>query len=168
MVGEVRSVDPKGESIVIRTNDGVSHTVHVNPDTKVASLHDGVVEVGKGAEAIAKVTADEVKKGTMVAVHYTEKEGKMVASQVKRGSKAIVKEGEVVIQKIDQEGRTITVKTKDGAEHVYEVGKEATIATGNKVAEVGKATGSKIAEGTKATIHFSEQQGQKIIHFLKH
>jgi hypothetical protein len=168
MVGQIRSVSPKGDQIVLRTADGKDHTVEVTSDTKVGSLHDGIVEIGKGAEAVAKVTAKEVKDGTMVAVHFTEKEGKMVASQVKRGAKAVVKESEVIVKKVDETGRKITVQTKDGAEHVYEVGKEATIATGNKIADIGKLTGAKISEGTKATIHFSDMQGQKVLHFFKH
>jgi uncharacterized protein with PhoU and TrkA domain len=168
MVGQIQSVSPKGDKIVLRTAEGKQHTVEVTPETKVASLHDGMVEIGKGTESVAKVTAKEVKDGTMVAVHFTEKEGKLVASEVKRGSKAVVKETKVIVKKVDETGRKVIVQTEDGAEHVYEVGKEATIATGDKIVDIGKLSGAKIAEGTKATIHFSEQQGQKMLHFFKH
>lgn len=168
IVGQLQSVGPNGSPIVIRTSDGQDHTIQVAQDTEVSSLHDGAVQVAKGAEEMAKTAVGGVKKGTMVAVHFTEKEGKLVASKVKTGSKEVVKETEVVVTKVDEGGRKVWVKTKDGAEHVYEVSKDATIATGKKVSEVGKATGSKIAEGTKATIHFTEQQGQKLMHFMKH
>ena len=168
IAGEVRSIDPAGSSMTVRTADGKTHRVHVTPETKVDALHHGVAEGGRGAEAIARTTAQDIKKGTVVAIHYAEKEGKMVASHVKRGSKAVVKESEVVIRKVDQEGRKVYAKAKDGTEHVYEVGKEATIATGNKIADVGKVTGEKLKEGTQATIHFSEESGRKVMHFLKH
>lgn len=60
------------------------------------------------------------------------------------------------------------LKTKDGAEHVYDVGKDATIASGGKIAGVGKLAVERIPEGAEATIHFSEEAGQKVVHFFSH
>jgi len=69
---------------------------------------------------------------------------------------------------MEQGGERIIVKTKDGAEEVYEVGKRATVATGNKITEVGKWTGDKVVAGTKATISYTEEAGKKVVHFVEH
>jgi len=168
IAGEVRSIDSTGSSMTVRISDGKEHRVEITPETKVGALHHGVAGEGKGAQAIAKTTAAEIKKGTVVVVHYVEKEGRMVASHVNRGSKAVVKESNIVIRKVDREGRKVYARAKDGAEHVYELGHQTTIAAGNKITDIGKLTGEKLKEGAQATVHFSEESGQKVLHFLKH
>ncbi|MBL0160399.1 MAG: hypothetical protein IPP47_25460 [Bryobacterales bacterium] len=168
IVGEVTEVDPAGAHVKVRTSDGKEHHVEIGPKTKLRTIEHGVEQVAHGTEEVAKATARDVKKGTMVAVRFTEKEGKLVAHEVHHASKEVVKKSEVVIHKIDEDGRKIIVKTKDGAEKVYEVSKDATIATGHKLTDVGKATGEKIVVGTKATIHFTEKAGKSIAHFVHH
>lgn len=166
--GEVESVDPKGESITIRTKDGKVQKVEVSPDTEVKGLKSGAEEVAKGAEGLAKAAAAEVKKGTKVAITYTEKEGKLVARKVQHATKEVVKESEVVIHKIEDGGKKVVVKTKDGAEHVYEVSKDATVAAAKKTGDFGHMIGGKISEGAKATFHFTEESGKKVVHFVQH
>jgi len=166
MIGEVTDVDPEGKYVKLRTSDGTEHRVEIGPKTEVRGIQHGVEQLGQGAEEVAKVTARDVKKGTMMAVRYSEKEGKLIAHDVQHASKAIVKETKVVVHKIDEGGKKIVVKTKDGAEKVFEVGKGATIATGKTLAEIGKVTGEKIVAGTEATIHFTEKSGQSIAHFV--
>jgi ElaB/YqjD/DUF883 family membrane-anchored ribosome-binding protein len=164
----VEAVDPKGESITIRTKDGKVQKVEVGPDTEVKGLKSGAEEVGKGAAGVAKAAASEIKKGTRVAITYTEKEGKLIAHKVQHASKEVVKESEVVIHKVEDGGKKVLVKTKDGTEHVYEVSKDATVAAAKKTGEFGHMIGGKLTEGAKATLHFTEESGKKVVHFVQH
>ncbi len=168
IVGEVTEVDPAGAYVKVRTSDGKEHRVEIGSKSELRTMEHGVEQVAHGTEEVAKATARDVKKGTMIAIRYSEKEGKLVAHNIQHASKEVVKKSEVVIHKIEDDGRKIIVKTKDGAEKVYEVSKDVTIATGDKLSHIGKATGEKLVEGTKATIHFTEKSGKSIAHFVHH
>ena len=167
IVGQVQQVDPQGAYIVVKTADGKQQRVQTTPDTEFGTLKHGTVEIAKGAEGFAKLTAAEVKKGTMVTVRYTEKEGKLIAHEVGHAARKTVKQSEVVFQKMEQGGEKIIVKTTNGAEEVYDVGKRATVTTGNKITEAGKWTGDKVVAGTKATISYTEEAGKKVVHFVE-
>lgn len=168
IVGEVQEVDPQGSSITIRTANGEIHRVQVDSEAHVTGLKQGASETGKGITHLAKAVGTDVKKGTMVAVKYTEKEGKLIAHEVKHASKEVVKGTEVVVHKVVDGGKRVVVKTRDGVEHTYEVGKDVTVTAGKQIAKAGTATGSAISEGAKATLHFTEEQGSKVVHFVSH
>jgi len=168
IAGEVQEADPQGGSITVRTAQGEVHRVEVAPHTEVKGLKEGTSEVGKGAAGMAKAVGTDVKRGTMVVVKYTEREGTLVAHEVKHASKDVVKESEVVIHKVEDGGKRVIVKTSNGAKQVYEVSKDATVTTGKEIASAGSATGAKISEGAKATIHFTEDAGNKVVHFVSH
>jgi len=168
VVGEVQEVDPQGSSITIRTSSGEVHRIQVDSEAQVSSVKQGASETGKGISHLAKAVGTDIKKGTLVAVKYTEREGKLVAHEVKHASKEAVKGTEVVVHKIADGGKKVVVKTKDGAEHVYEVSKDVTVTAGKKIAKAGESTGSAISEGAKATLHFTEEQGGKVVHFVSH
>jgi Cu/Ag efflux protein CusF len=59
-----------------------------------------------------------------------------------------------VIEKVDEAGKTIVVKTAAGGEETFEVGKGATL--------------KGMKEGAKVTVQYSEEGGKKIAHALKH
>jgi len=168
VVGEVQEVDPKGAYLIVKTSDGKLHRVETPADANLRKLKHGLGEVGDSIAEGTKSTMAEVKKGTLVAVRYTEKDGKLVAHEIQNASKTVVKKSEVVIDRVEEGGSKIIVKTKNGTEEAYHVGKNATIAAGDKISDIGKATGAKFAAGTKATIHFTEEQGQKVAHFVNH
>jgi hypothetical protein len=168
IVGEVTQVAADGSSMTVRTSDGQDHQVEVKPDTMVRTIQHGATEAGEATASGAKAVGTEVKKGTMVAVHYTEEGGKMVAREVQGASKETVKQSEVVIEKVEDGGKTVWVKTKDGTLEAYEVSKNATVATGKKVGEAGKVSANAVASGTKATITWTEKAGKKVAHIFQH
>lgn len=165
IAGEIQEVDPQGGSVTVRTSNGEVHRVDVAPHTQVTGLKKESSETGTGVAGMAKAVGSDIKRGSMVVVRYTEKEGKLVAHEVKHDSKLVVKQSEVVIHKVADGGKKVLVKTKDGAEHAYEVGKDATVTAGKKIVAVGSVAGSKISEGASATLHFTEETGNKIVHF---
>lgn len=166
--GELEEAAAADSHLVIRTDDGQRHRVEVHSGTKMNPFRHAAEQIGAGTKEMAQATASSVKKGTMVAVRYTEKEGKLVAHHVQHASGQTVKKTEAIVHRIDDDGRKIVVKTKDGAEEVYEVSKDATHASARKIASVGKAAGAEIKSGTKATIHFTEEAGKKVAHFFHH
>ena len=56
---------------------------------------------------------------------------------MKHASKEVLKESEVVIHKVEDGGRKVIVKTKDGAQQACQVSKDVTVTTGKKIADAG-------------------------------
>lgn len=168
LVGEVTQVAADGSNMTVRTSDGQDHQVEVKPDTVVRTIQHGATQTGEATATGAKAVGTDVKKGTMVAVRYTEDSGKMVAREVQGASKTTVKQSEVVVEKVSDDGKTVWVKTKDGTQEAYEVSKDATVAAGKKVGEAGKVSANAVTTGTKATITWTEKAGKKVAHFFQH
>jgi Cu/Ag efflux protein CusF len=165
--GVVESVDPANGTITIKSDDGAVQTVKLTKSTKVGGLEGDVKAIGDGTAELGKDIWKDTKKGAHVVVHYTEDGAEKTAKVVKHGWDSSVKTTKAVVRKIDKEARTVTVKTKDGAEHVYEVTKDATITVAKKIAKAGEAAGTAIKEGSEATFHFVEQGGKKVAHSVE-
>ncbi len=72
------------------------------------------------------------------------------------------------IHKVGDTGEKIVIKTKNGTEEAYDVSKKAVVTSGKKIGEISKVVANKTVEGTKATVHFTEEAGRKIVHFIEH
>lgn len=166
VAGEVRTVDPSGKRLTVATPDGKQHEIQIEDHTSTQSLKHGAEEMGKGAAELAKASGDKLKQGAQVVVRYSEKEGRLIGHEVHHAADVTVQKTEVVVQKVEDGGRKVVVKTKDGAEQVYEVSKKTTLAAGDKIVEVGEAAGQKMEQGAKATIHWTEDAGRKIAHLF--
>jgi Cu/Ag efflux protein CusF len=165
--GVVESVDPANGTITVKSDDGAMHTVKLTKSTKVGGLEGDVKAIGDGTAELGKDIWKDTKKGAHVVVQYTEDGAEKSAQIVVHGWDSSVKTSKGVIKKIDKEARTVTVKTKDGAEHVYDVTKDATVTVAKKIAKAGEATGNAIKEGSEATFHFVEQGGKKVTHSVE-
>ena len=66
---------------------------------------------------------------------------------------------EGTVTKVDKAAHTVTVKTKEGAEETYDLSKDAVIDSGKGIVKETK-------EGEKVTVHYTEEGGKKIAHFL--
>jgi hypothetical protein len=64
------------------------------------------------------------------------------------------------VSKLDRGGKTIAVKTADGAEVTYKVSEHA-------VVDAGKDTGKAVEKASKVTVYYTEEGGKKIAHFFK-
>jgi hypothetical protein len=155
VAGTVSKVDKASKTLVIKAADGTEHTFKYTEKTAVR----GAKGASKDAKKAMLDTYMDGKEGTNVIVHYTEKGADKTAVAVEDLGKDGVKVSEGTITKVDKAARTVTVKTKDGAEETYDLSKDAVIDSGKGIAKETK-------EGEKVTVHYTEEGGKKIAHFL--
>jgi hypothetical protein len=69
-----------------------------------------------------------------------------------------------VVTEADKAAHTVKVKTDDGSEATYHVAKDAAVET-----EHGVVRGTEFAatNGEKVTVHYTEEAGQRIAHFIR-
>lgn len=158
--GAVTKVDLDAKTIVVKSADGVEHTFKYTARTTMRGMKASAREAKAGAvESYMKG-----KEGTDVVVHYTGEGAEKSAVAVRDMGKGTVKTSEGTVTKVDKAGRTVTVKTADGTEQTYHVAKDATVESGH-----GVEKGADYAkEGEKVTVHYTEDAGKKVAHFVKH
>jgi hypothetical protein len=78
--------------------------------------------------------------------------------------KESLKAGKGTVTHVDRAARTVSVKTESGAEETYKLGSEAVVETDH-----GVVRGSRylVKEGDKVTVHYTEQEGAKIVRFFQ-
>lgn len=150
--GTVKKVDSGTKTVVVATADGTEHTVHF---VKKTSVHGW-----DATEAGAKDGMHGVKEGSHVVVHYTAKGTEKTAQELDRIGDGGLKVTEGTVSKIDRGGKTIAVKTADGAETTYKVTEHATV-------DAGKDVGKGVEKASKVTVYYTEEGGKKIAHFFK-
>src|SRR6266700_7716355 len=106
--GTVKKVDAGTKTAVIATADGTEHTVHF---VKKTSIHGW-----EATEAEAKDGMHGVKEGSHVVVHYTAKGSEKTVHEMDRIGEGGLKITEGTVSKIEHGGKTVGVKTADGAE----------------------------------------------------
>src|SRR5271155_5019528 len=67
---------------------------------------------------------------------------------------------EGTVSKIDRGGKTLAVKTADGAEATFKI-------TDHAVVDAGKDVGKGVEKASKVTVYYTEEGGKKIVHFFK-
>jgi hypothetical protein len=147
--GTVTKVDEAAKTIVVKTKEGVEHTVHFVDATAVHGLEVGAKDTFKG-----------VKEGTEVVVHYTVTGAEKTAMEVDRVGKGGMKSTEVVAGDIDKGGKSIAVKAKDGTIETFKIADHATEDAGKDIVK-----GSEKA--AKVTVYYTEEGGKKVVHFFE-
>lgn len=148
VVATVKTVDKGAKTAVIKTGEGTEHTIHFVGRT-----------ISHGAEATAKGTKDaflNVKEGDEVIVHYTEKGGVKTADEIDHIGKDGLKATVVSVRSVDRAGKTVAIKTADGAEETWHLTDRA-----------AKETGKGVEKAGKVTAYYTEDAGKKVVHFLK-
>jgi len=169
--GVITRVDSAGKKVAIKTADG---TEEVFKFTGKTAMHGA-----KGAKTGAVDAYLAGKEGTHVVVHYTGEGAEKTAvavddfgkGTVKVGKgtvkvgKGTVKVGKGTVTGLDKAGHTVTVKTEEGTEETFDVAKGAAVDT-----EHGSVKGTEFTakKGEKVTVHYTEEGGKKIAHFIKH
>lgn len=150
--GTITKLDAAAKTAVVKTADGIEHTIHFVDKTAV-----------HGAEATATGSEDAfhgLKEGSEVAVHYTEKGGEKTAVEVDRLGKDGLKSVDGTVSNVGEGGKTITVKAADGTEHTFDV-------VGKDTKESAVAIGKGADKAGKVTVHYTEEGGKKVAHFFK-
>ncbi len=157
--GVVTKVDLSGKMIFVKTADGTEHAFKYTGKTTMR----GVKDAGHMAKAGSVETYMKGKEGTMVLVHYTGEGADKSAVAFRDMGKDTVKVSDGTVTKVDKAARTVTVKTEDGSEATYHVAKDATVDSGH-----GLMKGADYAkEGEKVTVHYTEDAGKKVAHFIR-
>ena len=66
---------------------------------------------------------------------------------------------------IDKAGHTVTVKTDEGSEETYHIAKDAAVDTEHGAVKGTEYTAKK---GEKVSVHYTDEAGKKVAHFIKH
>lgn len=150
--GTVKKVDAGTKTVVVATADGTEHTVHF---VKKTSVHGW-----DAADGGAKDGMHGVKEGSHVVVHYTVKGSEKTAEEMDRVGDGGLKVAQGTVSAIDRGGKTLAVKTADGAVATYKI-------TDHAVIDAGKETGKGVEKASKVTVYYTEEGGKKVVHFFK-
>lgn len=150
--GTVKKVDAGTETIVVKTADGTEHTFHFVERTTVQGVD--------ASAAGAKDTFHGVKEGSEVVVHYSKKGTEETAEEIDRVGKDGLKVTEGTVSRIDRGGKTLVVKTADGAEETFHL-------TDRAAKDAGKGIGEGAEKSGKVSVYYTEKAGRKVAHFFK-
>jgi hypothetical protein len=152
VTGTVKKIDAGTKTVVVKTADGTEETYHYAKKTAVRGADD--------TAAGSKEALHGLKEGSEVAVHYTAKGTEKTAVEIDHLGKDGLKESEGTVKTIDRGAKTLTVKTKDGAEETYHIGDRA-------VRDTAKGIGEGTEKTAKVTVYYTEEGGKKVAHFFK-
>lgn len=143
----IQKIDSTGKIIVVKTDDGVGHTLHVLDSTAVHAADAG--EVG------AKDSWHGLKEGGEVIVHYTKTGTEETAVEIDKVGADGLKATEGTVKEIDKGGKNLVVIAGDGTQESFKM-------TGHATREAGAGIG----KGSKVTVFYIGRAGKKVVHFL--
>jgi hypothetical protein len=157
--GVVNKTDKTGKTIAIKTADGTEHVFKFTERTAIRTSSETAHEAKMGALD----TYFAGKDGTHVVVRYIGTGADKTATVVEDFGKTSLKAGKGTVTHVDRAAHTVAVKTDDGAESTYKLGQQAIVETDH-----GVVKGSRYAlkEGDKITVHYTEDAGEKVVHFF--
>lgn len=161
VTGAVSKVDAGAKTIAVKTADGSEEVFKYTAKT---SVH-GVTAAGDATKTAAVDTYLAGKEGTQVVVRYVGKGADKTAIGIKDFGKDSLKVSKGTVTHVDRAAHTVGIKTEDGAEATYRLGKDAAVDTERGVVDGTKYTAK---EGEHVVVHYSEEAGHKVVHFLKH
>jgi hypothetical protein len=150
--GTIKKVDSASRTIVVKTADGTEHSMHFLDRTAV----HGVIASAQAA----KDSWHGLRAGTEVVAHYTTRGTEDTAVEIDKVGKDGLKATDGTIKEIDRGGKTLIVKSSDGAESTFRLTAHAAKDGGKDIAE-----GSK--KGAKVTVYYTEEAGKKVAHFFE-
>ena len=148
------SVDTEGKKITIRAADETEHTVSYGDRTIVHGL--------KGTAKAADLAG---KEGSRVVVHYTGEAGRETASHVDVFGHDALKTTEGTLTQVDKAGHKVVVKSADGVDETFHLGRDSAIDTKDGLVDAAHFTGK---EGDHVIVYHTEEGGRKVVHLLKH
>jgi hypothetical protein len=150
--GTIKRVDAGAKTVVIKTDDGVEHSMHVVDRT--------VVHGADATDDAAKDSWRGLKEGTDVVAHYTKRGAEDTAVEIDNVGRDGLKTTEGTVSEIDRGGKKLVIDAADGAKQTFRLTDHATEDAGKDVA---KAT----TKGSKVTVYYTEDAGRKVAHFFE-
>lgn len=163
LVGVVRTVDKAGKEIVVESEGGVTTVVHVTEKTAVKMVAAGT-PAAKETVDLTDASWDALKEGSHVVVVFTEDAGVKTAETIHDFGRDALHSVSGIVEDVREAGKTVTVKTADGAIHVLEVSEHVIVDKGSKAAT---EAGTAIEKGAAVTVHYTEAGGRKLAHLFK-
>ncbi len=160
VAGTVTKVDSRAKTISVKLADGTEEVIKFTEHTAVRAARAGGAMAKKGAAEAALAG----KEGSDVIVHYTGEGADKTATAVDDFGKQTLKTSQGTVTKTDKAAHTITIKAEDGTEHTYRVAKDASIDTEHGVVKGSEYDAKKVE---KLTVHYTEEAGHKVLHFVK-
>jgi hypothetical protein len=156
IVGSIDKVDTTAKTIAVKTVDGTVEVLEFTEKTAVT-----------GAKDVAKV-ADLAGKGAYhFVVRYTDDGLRKTATALEYVGDGAWKAARGTVVDLDHAGRTVVMKTADGAEWTFQATAHAVVETGRGIEKLGAETGEGLAKGTAVTVHYTEEGGRKVAHFFR-
>jgi Cu/Ag efflux protein CusF len=154
LVGDLEKVDTEAKKITIRAADGTEHAVSYSGRTIV-----------HGLKGTAKASDLAGKEGSRVVVHYTGTAGRETADHIDVFDHDALKTTEGTLTRVDKAGHKVVVKTADGVDETYDLGRDSAIDTKDGLVDVAHFTGK---EGDHVIVYHTEEAGRKVVHLIKH
>ena len=150
--GAIEKVDADTRTIVVKSDDGLRHTLHVLDSTAV-----------HGADAAENATTQTwhgLKEGGEVVVHYTKRGAEDTAVEIDKVGEDGLRTTEGTVKEIDRSGKKLVVVASDGTEEDFRLTEHAS-------KDAGKDIAKETEKGTKVTVYYTEDAGKKVAHFFK-
>ncbi len=160
IAGEITKIDHAAKTMIIHTADGVDETFRLTDQTAIR----GLTGVERAADSAAKASLE----GAAVVLHYTENGADKTALSLEHLGKRSLKVAKGTVERVDQAGKSIVVKTAAGAEETFAVTKDLVVDTGRGVKRGAALTGESFKKGADIAVHYSEDAGGRVVHLLKH
>jgi Cu/Ag efflux protein CusF len=154
LVGELEKVDTAAKKITIRTADGTEHAVSYGGRTIV----HGLTGTTKAADLAGK-------EGSQVVVHYTGAGKHEAADHIDVFGHDALKTTEGTLTRVDKAGHKVVVKSAEGVDETYDLGRDSAIDTKHGLVSVAHFTGK---EGDHVIVYHTEEGGRKVVHLLRH
>jgi Cu/Ag efflux protein CusF len=156
VVGSIDKVDTAAKTIAIKTVDGTVEVVEFTEKTAVTGVKD-----------VARV-ADLAGKGTYhFVVRYTDDGVRKTATALEYVGDGAWKAAKGTVVALDHAARMVVMKTADGVEWTFHAPAHAVVETRRGVEKLGAETGKGLAKGMEVTVHYTEEGGKKVAHFLR-
>jgi hypothetical protein len=150
--GTVKKVDSSTKTIVVKTDDGAEHTLHLADKT---AIHGAKTSAQAG-----KDTWHGLSEGTEVVAHYTQRAGEDTAVEIDKVGHDGLKSTAGTIKDLDRGSKKLVVKADDGTESTFRL-------TDHAVKDSGKDIAEGTEKGAKVTVYYTEEAGKKVAHFFK-
>jgi hypothetical protein len=154
ITGTLEKVDTGAKTITVKTADGTEEVVKYTGKTTA----DGAKSVAHAADLVGK-------EGGHVIIHCTTVGTDKVAHSIHYVGDKTVHATEGTVEDIGKDGKTITIKTADGTEKVFDVSGHATMDAGK---DVGVYTADGVKKGAHVTVYSTEEAGKSIAHVFSH
>ena len=153
LVGELERVDTKSKRIIIKTADGAEHAIRYTSDTAV----HGLAQAGNASYLAGK-------EGSQVVVHYTEHGATMTAGRVDLFGHHALEATNGTVVRVDERAHTVVIKSEDGAEHTYYMGRDAVVDTTSGVADRADLAAKK---GDHVIVYHTKRGERAVAHVVK-